>query len=46
MESFATHFTGVQLYDVLISKIFHSEHTMSKILLDTGCVRSVCGKKW
>ena len=45
-DTFITHFTGVHLYDVLISEIFHSEHTMSKILLDTGCVRSVCGKKW
>ena len=45
-DAINTHFTGVQLFDILVNQIFHNEHTVSKILLDTGCVRTVCGRKW
>ena len=44
--AYSTHFNSVQLFDVLINDVFHNEYTLAKIFLDTGCVRSVAGRKW
>ena len=56
-EAVPTHYVGVQLFDVRmtfceigeiqnVKDIFHNETTISKLLLDTGCVRTVCGLTW
>merc|ERR1711911_14671 len=44
--TYNTHFSSVQLFDVLINDVFHNKYTLAKIFLDTGCVRSVAGRKW
>lgn len=51
-EAVATHYVGVQLYDVLftslegVKDIYFTKATISKLLLDTGCVRTVAGIEW
>ena len=51
-EAIPTHYVGVKLYDVMVTfceeikDIFHTDTHVSKLLLDTGCVRTVCGVIW
>ena len=45
-STYNTHFNSVQLFDILINDVFHNEHTLAKLFMDTGCVRSVAGRKW
>ena len=44
------HLNGLKVFDVFSNKVndtvFHSEETIGQVLLDTGCVKSVCGLKW
>ena len=47
-----THFATYKLYNVwftifsTISAIFTMETVYNMLLLDTGCVQNVCGRKW